>query len=373
MQAKITNSPPRIFPPDEYISRIEKFQHYLKKNKIDGVLIFDRVNRIYFTGLDTSNGILLIDTKKGPIFFTDARYIEASKNRIPFLVSLQLKLPPDDYEQFIKLTSAWHNVGYEGSLSVANFSRLKNVLSSVIDWQDIGSAIKRLRMIKSPYEQQVMRQSMRHNDKLMKTSLKCLEEGMSEWELAVKIRQYAEQYGHGTSFDCIACFGANGAEPHHHPGSYRLKKNQCVLIDLGLKLDYYCSDLTRTICFGEPSKLLKEVHKIVLSANKLAIRKIAPGMVACDVDRIARNYIDEMGYGEYFTHGLGHSLGLEIHEIPSISPVAGETLQPGMIITIEPGIYMPGSIGVRIEDVVLITKNGAELLSHTPREINFLK
>jgi Xaa-Pro aminopeptidase len=139
------------------------------------------------------------------------------------------------------------------------------------------------------------------------------------------------------------------------------------LLDLGLKLDHYCSDMTRCVFFGTPTPLYRDLHTIVLEANQRAIRAIAPGALCCDIDAIARQHITKTGYGAYFGHGLGHAVGLEIHETPSFSSACKTALKPGMVLTVEPGIYLPGKAGLRIEDVVLVTRSGCEVLSQTPR------
>lgn len=146
-----------------------------------------------------------------------------------------------------------------------------------------------------------------------------------------------------------------------------LGKGQLLLLDLGVKRDHYCSDLTRTVCLGTPAPLLREVHRIVLEANRKAIRAIRPGRRCDEIDEVARVHIAKAGYGEYFGHGLGHSLGLEIHESPSFAVSCKTVLKPGMLLTVEPGIYLPRRLGVRIEDVILVTQAGCEVLSQSPR------
>jgi len=264
--------------------------------------------------------------------------------------------------------TGWRRVGYEGNMEAARFLRLQAALPDV-EWIDISGTIAELRAIKSPAELRAVQAAIAANDQLFATLLKQITPGMSEWDVRALARQEANRLGQGEAFDTIACVGRNGAECHHHPDDTRLKYGQPLLIDLGLKLNHYCADMTRCVFYGRPTPRYRELYAIVLEANRKAIRSIKPGIPCCDIDAIARKHIDKAGFGMYFGHSLGHGLGLEVHESPSFSPNCKTVLKPGMVITVEPGIYLPGKLGVRIEDVIRVTRTGCEVLTQTPRTI----
>ena len=236
------------------------------------------------------------------------------------------------------------------------------------EWEDVTRISREQRAIKSARERKAMRAACAANDRMMVEVLRAARPGMTEWEIRNLVRRAADTYGQGESFDAIVCVGATAAEPHHHPGLGRLEEGQSLLLDIGLKLDYYCADLTRTCFFGKPGKLFREVHSVVLAANRKAAAKLRPGMTGEELDSIARDHIAKAGYGRYFTHSLGHGVGLEVHEAPTAAQRQTEKFKPGMVVTIEPGIYIPGKVGVRIEDVALVTADGCEILSAAPRD-----
>ncbi|WP_074010971.1 M24 family metallopeptidase [Romboutsia timonensis] len=171
----------------------------------------------------------------------------------------------------------------------------------------------------------------------------------------------------------IIAYGANGADPHAHCGSAKLKEGDCVILDIGCIKDNYCSDMTRTVFYKSAPEKAKEVFNIVLEANKRAIAMVKPGVRFCDIDNAAREYITEKGYGKYFTHRTGHSIGIETHDMGDVSSINTDILKPGMIFSVEPGIYLPGEFGVRIEDLVLVTEDGHELLNKYNKELNIIK
>lgn len=228
-----------------------------------------------------------------------------------------------------------------------------------------------VRMIKDEEEKELMRISSRINDEVMDELLRWVGKGMTEKELDAKVREiYAAHGCEDVSFSPITAFAQNAADPHHVTDDSKGKKGDCVVLDIGGFKDGYASDMTRTVFLGEVSERQKEIYNIVLEANLRGIAAAKPGNRMCDVDLAARNYIEEMGYGKYFTHRTGHSIGLEDHEFGDVSSVNEDIIRIGQCFSVEPGIYLPEeNLGVRIEDLVLITENGCEVLNKYTKEI----
>jgi Xaa-Pro aminopeptidase len=358
--------PAKSLPSSEFIDRLRKWEAYRKKEKLDAILIASDVNRYYFTGFCASNGLLLL-TKEGPVFYTDFRYLVAAKHALPFLKVKNIWKGPEEVKTLSKLGKAWKRIGYEGSLPCERFAKWRDAFS-VAELVDVSTAVADLRSIKSPAEQRLIRAAVHATDAVFVATRTQLAPGMTEWEVRNLIRRGADFYGQGEAFDTIVCVGKNGAECHHHPDETLLCDNSAVLIDMGVMKDYYCSDMTRSFCLGNSSSEYRDVYKTVLEANRKAIRAIRPGRTCCEIDAIARKHIEKAGYGKCFGHGLGHSLGLEIHESPRFAETCETVLKPGMLLTVEPGIYLPGRFGIRIEDIILVTKNGCEVLTKTAKE-----
>ena len=220
------------------------------------------------------------------------------------------------------------------------------------------------RMIKDAEELELMRVSSRMNVQVCTRIGEALREGVTEKEIQALYNTIAQELGSaGSSFTPLVCFGKNGAEPHHDSDGTRLKPGDTVITDVGLQWKHYCSDMTRTLHFGEVTDEQKRVHKIVTAANRAGIAACRPGVLMKDIDRAARKVIEDAGYGPYFTHRTGHGIGLDVHEFPDCSAVSEVVARPGMIFSIEPGIYLPGQFGVRVEDLVAITEDGCEVLT----------
>ncbi len=228
-----------------------------------------------------------------------------------------------------------------------------------------------VRAIKTPEEQEKMRIASRLNDQVMDRIIHALPEDHTETELADLLLQYYLDAGcSGYSFEPITAFAGNAADPHHVTDNSRGKRGDCVVLDIGGRKDDYCSDMTRTVFLGEVSDRQREIYEIVKEANLRGIAAARPGARMCDVDKAARDYIAEKGFGKYFTHRTGHSIGLEVHEAGDVSAVNEAVIRPGQCFSVEPGIYIPEEgIGVRIEDLVLITEDGCEVLNHYPKDL----
>lgn len=366
--AMTTFTPPPIpFPPEEYNRRIERLRTALDKAGLDGAIITRDISRLYFTGLDSSAGTLAISVEEGAVFAVDFRYILIARKALPFAKCILQKAGKEP--AITAMASKWKAAGYESLDSKARADRLAASLPGIRKWSQIDDAISEMRSVKSPREINVLREAIARNDALYAHVLPQLHPGMTEWDARNIIRAAADRFGHGESFDTIVCAGRNAAECHHRPDLTTIRHNSSLLMDFGLVYNHYHSDMTRCVATGQPSRLYTEIFGIVLDANRRAIETIRPGITGADVDAVARRHIADAGYGEAFAHSLGHSVGLEIHEGPNFSQTEKRILKPGMVITVEPGIYLPGRAGVRIEDVVLVTRTGCETLTKSQREL----
>ncbi|MBC8630797.1 M24 family metallopeptidase [Paeniclostridium hominis] len=230
--------------------------------------------------------------------------------------------------------------------------------------------IDTLRSSKDEEEKDLMRKASLLNDEAMGKLKALISDELTEKQLANKLSGIYEDLGaDGFSFSPIIGFGPTGADPHGTPGNRKVNVGDAIILDIGCIKDHYCSDMTRTVFYKEVPQKAKEVFEIVLEANKRAIALVKPGVRFCDIDAAARDYITEKGYGKYFTHRTGHSIGLECHDMGDVSSVNTDCVEEGMIFSVEPGIYLPGEFGVRIEDLVLVTKDGHEILNHHDKEI----
>lgn len=247
-------------------------------------------------------------------------------------------------------------------------------LNAVKGFVNSSGIIDNLRMIKDEEEIDLMRKSSKINDRVMEILQSELKEGCTEKHYARLLDEIYESEGaQGFSFDPIVAYGENAADPHHEPDGTKLKKGDSIVIDIGGVYNYYCSDMTRTVFFGmEPSEEHRKIYEIVKNANLNAIAKVKDGVKFSEIDAAARDFITEAGFGEYFTHRTGHSIGLEDHDKGDVSSINHTQVKEGMIFSIEPGIYLPGNIGVRIEDLVLVTKDGCEVLNSVSKEITIV-
>ena len=226
------------------------------------------------------------------------------------------------------------------------------------------------RMVKDDHEQQLMIEASRINDQAIHEVIHQVSLGLSELEVAAKLGDiYSKFGGEGNSFDAIIAYGANGANPHHENDDSRLKPGDSIIIDMGCKYQGYCSDMTRTVFYKEVSQEAKEVYELVKAANEAAEAMIRPGVRLCDIDKTARDLITKAGYGKEFNHRLGHFIGKDVHEYGDVSVNFDLEVQEGMIFSIEPGVYLPGKFGVRIEDLVLVTKDGCKVLNSYTKDL----
>lgn len=353
----------------EHTARIAKLQAAMEAQDIDAVFIYSSVNRAYFTGLTTSNGLLLVERQGTPIFYTDFRYLEVAHRTLRGMDIRKFAATDDQLAAYRAMAANWKRIGYEGSLTVAQFLPLQEAMKHA-RWISISTLISGIRGIKSPREIDAIRRSAEANSALFAELTETFRPGMSELEMLRHFRTLMASRGLTESFSPIICAGTNAVECHHQPDETVLQPESELLIDMGVVVEGYCSDMTRTLYYGTPTKRFKEIFDIVLEANQAVIQAVRPGVRCCDMDRLSRDIIGRYGYGEYYDHGLGHSVGLEIHEMPAFGRTCETVLEPGMVITVEPGIYIPGDTGVRIEDLIVVTETGCEVLTrNTPHEV----
>ncbi|MFZ4394650.1 MAG: M24 family metallopeptidase [Kiritimatiellia bacterium] len=371
MPFPLTFSRPTIpFPIAEYTARLARLQRHLTAEKFDAILIEDGINRLYFTGFESSNGLLCVPATGAPVFLTDFRYLETATQALGFL-SCELLGAGQRYEPLARLArqQKWRRAGYDGPGSPAALAKMELALPEVTQWASGQGAINHLRMVKSPRELTTISHAIRMNDAVFARALPQIRPGMTEWAIRVLLRAEMDRVSQGEAFDTIVCAGSNASRCHHHPSLRTLRHGQELLLDMGVKVDGYCSDMTRVVFFGAPSPRLREIYRIVLAANRRAIAGVRAGLTSHAADRLARQVIEKAGYGKYFGHSLGHGLGLQVHDPGSLRAKGKDVLPEGMVVTIEPGLYLPGVGGVRIEDVVVLRKHGCEVLTRTPKEL----
>lgn len=349
-------------------TRLECVQNQLISWKIDALLIENKIDLLYLTGLSLSAGKLLV-TPTVSTLLVDGRYYEMA--RIEYAPVIL-----ENEEAFKALLSPFTTVGFDGS--TLSWERVQQLMDQYphLHWQSIPQPLNPFRAIKDSEEIKKMKKAAELGSRgfdLLKTLLK---EGVEERELALKLELFwKEQGGKEVAFEPIIAFGENSAHPHYHGGKGRLKKGDVVLLDIGVVLENYHSDMTRTLFFGPPSSKMREVYEVVREAQKKAINAIQPGKTAGEIDQIARSLIEEKGYGKAFTHSLGHGVGLQIHEWPYLKnkePYAAVPLVENMCVTVEPGIYLPGIGGIRIEDTVVVTSEGTLSLTQRPTELEVI-
>lgn len=346
------------------MERIKKLQKTLLDNSSDGILIDETINLYYLTGLELSAGKLFV-TQKNAHLFVDGRYFESAEKNCPLPVALE---QPNVVEEFIKKEKLGSLAFDSANTSYNMFLELQKKFPE-IKLVPLDNPVKKLRMIKEKEEIQLLKDAAQLGSEGFDFVCSQLKEGLSEQEIASELEIFWKRKGgKKVAFDPIIAFGKNSSMPHYRAGKTTLQKGDIVLIDIGVNFKHYHSDMTRVIFFeGNGSGKLKEIYDVVKTAQQKAVNSCKPGISVGELDAIARDYISSKGFGEYFTHSLGHGVGLEIHEMPTLRNKAPDNqlqLQEGMVITIEPGIYLPDIGGVRIEDTVVITANGHENLTH---------
>ncbi|AEC52689.1 X-Pro dipeptidase [Pyrococcus sp. NA2] len=344
--------------------KVKKIIEFMDKNSLDAVLIAKAPNVYYLSGTSPiAGGYILVKDDSATLYVPELEYEMAKE---------ESRLPVEKFkkmEELYKILDGVKALGVEGTVSYAFIEDLKEK-ANIKEFKKIDDVIKDMRIIKSKEEVELIEKACEIADKAVMAAIEEITEGKKEREVAAKVEYLMKMNGaEKPAFDTIIASGYRSALPHGVASDKRIEKGDLVVIDLGALYRHYNSDITRTIVVGSPNEKQREIYEIVLEAQKKAVESAKPGMTAKELDSIARNIIAEYGYGEYFNHSLGHGVGLEIHEWPRVSQHDETVLREGMVITIEPGIYIPKLGGVRIEDTVLLTKNGAKRLTKTEREL----
>ncbi len=353
--------------------RLEKLKELLLNEECDGIIVDDSINLFYLTGLFLSAGKLLVHPK-GATLLVDSRYIELCKSNSPFPVELSTK--NTGMNDLIKGSEIKRLAFNSDNTSYGEFKKLESEFGH-LSLKPIGNPVLKLRAVKDPGEIEILKEAAALGSEGYDYLVEMLKEGISENELAIELEIFWKRRGSkAIAFDPIIAFGSNSSMPHYRVGQRKLNTGEAVLIDIGVNLNHYHSDMTRVVFFGDPDPKIASIYEIVLKAQELALENCRPGTPIAELDASARTYIEQKGYGENFTHSLGHGVGLEIHELPLIrsqSPGADTQLEEGMVVTIEPGIYLPGIGGVRIEDTVAITRDGYENLTNRSKELSIIR
>ncbi len=363
----MSKKPARI--PSLYAKRIAQVREQMQRHKLDGYLILNRQDQYWLTGFTGEDGGVLL-TPRAIVLLTDGRFGETATREAPFAKKIiRKKRGPEATVQEIHRYRL-RSVGYDpGHMTVQVFNGLKRLLAPT-RLMAAGNLVGAMREIKSPQEVKRIRHAIDVAQRAFRKIEKWARPGLTERRVAAKLIYEMQALGaEGPSFTPIVASGPNASLPHYEPGSRNLRDGEPVLIDWGARVDWYVSDLTRMLWIGSIPRRIRKLYDVVRAAHDGAIDAVRPGVKAADVDKVARNIIRKAGFGKQFTHGLGHGIGLDVHEAPSLGRTAAGELKPGMVVTIEPGIYIPGVCGVRLEDDVLVTKTGCEVLSDLPLDL----
>lgn len=339
----------------------------------DAVLIISNENRRYFTGFVSSLGYLLV-TRKEAFLLVDSRYQEAAAQQAKNCTVVPFRNLSDSLKELLTANMI-RTVMLEGSAFTLNeAAKIEAVFAEVgvsaVKTDELDRIIGKMRIIKTPCEIELMRKAQRITEEALTETMKLIKEGVTEKDLALELEfRMRRAEAESVSFDLIVLTGAKTSMPHGVPGNHRVKNGDFVLFDIGATVDGYHSDMTRTVAFGKVDDTQRRVYQTVYQAQQNGLAAVRDGVTCGFVDDACRSYIDHAGYQGYFGHSTGHGVGLEIHENPSVSPGSDFMLRSGMVVTVEPGIYLPGKFGVRIEDMVVVTTDGCVNLAALPKEL----
>ena len=350
-------------------ARLSKLRSAIADENLDAIIITQPENRRYVSGFTGSSALLLI-TPTEALLATDFRYYEQVARESPGFRLVKIESP----KVGALLNDAIHEVGAKR----VGFESQHVTFDTHLKWSEAAEGIayaptegivEKLRSVKEQDEIDTIRRAVAISDSAIKHIRETIRPGMTEKEVAWELEAYMRTHGaQQVAFETIAGSGPNGALPHVKPTDREVRVGEPIVMDLGARVDGYNSDVTRTLCIGEPDDRFREIYGIVLKAQLAAEEAIRPGMLGRDADAVARDVISDAGYGDYFGHSLGHGVGLAVHEKPGAGKSSEDELLPGCVVTVEPGIYIPDWGGVRIEDLVVVTDDGIEVLTQAGKD-----
>lgn len=358
------------------MQNLKTLQKEIKNLGLSALLVTTANNVRFLSGFHGSSGMILITDKKA-FLLTDFRYLQKAKAVLPKEIELVditrvLRNPAGFQGAWQKLINKYklQKIGFESTEMTIDRLEFFKKISQQTKLTPIKNLVENLRIIKSTEELKKLIKSQRINEQVLKRVIPLLKIGITELEIGRKIQIIGlEEGAEAMSFDPIVAFAANSASPHHEPTNKKLAQNQVALIDMGMKYQGYCSDMTRTFLPKKATSQQKEVYSKVLEAQLNCIKKLNSNFNGGQGDNLARDIIKEAGYGEQFGHSTGHGIGLDIHEAPNLSPGGKDKLPKGTVVTAEPGIYLPGNFGVRIEDMVIVGDKKVEVMTKMPKSL----
>jgi Xaa-Pro aminopeptidase len=353
----------------DHVSRLKALLPALTKNNLDALLVTHMPNVRFLCGFTGSSGVLLV-TPKAITFFTDGRYTEQAAQQVKGAKVVTTKGAP--FAGAAKLLARFRGtLGFEGDhTTVSARQSLQNFFPKTVRLKAVQGIVESLRLVKDGDELAQIRAAVNLGSELFRPAIEAIRPGVRESQVAAEIEYAARKSGaEKMSFETIVASGQRSALPHGVASENLLAAKGFVILDYGVILHGYCSDMTRTVHVGRVPLRARQLYRSVLQAQEAAIAAVAPGVEVGKVDAAARSVLRKARLNRYFTHSTGHGVGLEIHEQPRVARGQTEVLRPGMVITIEPGVYLPGSGGVRIEDMVVVTERGCEILTSTTKEL----
>jgi Xaa-Pro aminopeptidase len=353
-----------------YRLRQQKLMSALGENHLDAMVITHGANIRYLCGFTGSAGVLVACSPRW-VFYTDGRYRDQAREQVK---GPRVVITKGSSLAAVAVELARRRrvpIGIEADhLTVSARSVLAGLLTKRVSLSETSGLVERQRMIKEPEEIERIRAAVAAGSNLFSTALKAIQPGRSETEVAAEMEYTARSAGaEGMSFDTIVAAGPRSALPHGVASAAAIPRHGFVLMDFGVILAGYCSDMSRTVHVGKPDSTMRAMYQAVREAQQAGIEAVRPGVEAGQVDQAARRVLKAASLARYFTHSTGHGVGLEVHEPPRVARGATDVLQPGMVITVEPGVYLPHQAGVRIEDMVLVTEHGGEALTPAPKDL----
>ncbi|MFC5603524.1 M24 family metallopeptidase [Sporosarcina koreensis] len=351
--------------------KLAKLREALKEHGLDALLVTNPYNRRYLTGFTGSAGVAVVSAEDA-VFITDFRYTEQAAEQVKgFRIVKHEKTIIEEVANQVEQMKI-KTLGFEkDNVSFGTYELYNDKVDAEL--KAVSGIVEKLRMVKSADEIEVLKQAAKIADDAFAHICTFIKPGVTELEVSNELEMFMRKQGAtSSSFDIIVASGERGALPHGVASDKVIQTGEMVTLDFGALYNGYISDITRTVAVGEPSEKMREIYEVTLAAQELALEKIKPGMTGIEADAIARDYIKSKGYGEAFGHSTGHGIGLEVHEGPGLSFRSETVLEPNMAVTVEPGIYLPGIGGVRIEDDILITEDGNVRLTHSPKELIIL-